>query len=162
MGEPLWTAWFENTRVMVTEERRIEVRELLARVDAWAARRPDAVAVALVGSWARGRPRMSSDVDIVVLTTDKPTYLGEEVWMAELGGTRIIRTRDWGPLYTERRFVLPSGLEVEFGVAPPSWAATDPPDPNVSDDVKDGGLRAIYDPDGILARFIRACRGSPL
>ena len=146
---------------MVTEERRIEVRELLARVDAWAARRPDVVAVALVGSWARGLPRMGSDVDLVVLTTDKPTYLRDESWVAELGGTRIIRTRDWGPLYTERRFVLSSSLEVEFGVAQPSWAATDPPDPDVSDDVRDGGLRAIYDPDGILARFIRACRGSP-
>ena len=145
---------------MVTEERRIEVRELLARVDAWAARRPDVVAVALVGSWARSRPRMGSDVDLVVLTTDKPTYLRDEPWVAELGGNRIIRTRDWGPLYTERRFVLPSGREVEFGIAPPSWA-THTPDPNVSDDVRDGGLRAIYDPDGILARFIRACRGSP-
>ena len=117
---------------MVTEERRIEVRELLARVDAWAARRPDVVAVALVGSWARGLPRMGSDVDLVVLTTDKPTYLRHEPWVAELGGTRIIRTRDWGALYTERRFVLPSGLEVEFGVAPPAWAAIDPPDPSVA------------------------------
>ena len=146
---------------MVTEERRIEVRELLARVDAWAARRPDVVAVALVGSWARGSPRMGSDVDLVALTTDKPTYVGEESWVGELGGTRIIRTRDWGPLYTERRFVLPSGLEVEFGVAPPAWAAIDPPDPSVSDDVRDGGLRAIYDPDGILARFLQARRESP-
>jgi predicted nucleotidyltransferase len=143
---------------MVTEERRIEVRELLARVDAWAARRLDVVAVALVGSWARGIPRMGSDVDLVALTTDKPTYLGEESWVAELGGTRIIRTREWGPLYTERRFVLSSGLEVEFGVAPPAWAATDPPDPSISNDIADGGLRALYDPAGILARLIEACR----
>ncbi len=150
--------WFENTRLMVTEERRIEVRELLARVDAWAARRPDVVAVALVGSWARGRPRMGSDVDLVVLTTDKPTYLREESWVAALGGTSIVRTRDWGPLYTERRFVLPSGLEVEFGVAPPAWAATDPPDSSIGTDIADGGLRALYDPDGILARLDEACR----
>jgi hypothetical protein len=30
---------------MVTEERRTEVRKLLGRVGAWAARRPDVVAV---------------------------------------------------------------------------------------------------------------------
>ena len=143
---------------MVTEERRIEVRELLERVAAWAARRPDAVAVALVGSWACGPPRMGSDVDLVVLTTDKSAYLHDESWVAELGGTRIIRTQDWGPLYTERRFVLPSGLEVEFGVAPPAWASTDPPDPNISEDIGNGGLRALYDPEGILSRFIEACR----
>ncbi len=143
---------------MVTEERRIEVRELLEQVAAWAARRPDVVAVALVGSWACGPPRMGSDVDLVVLTTDKSAYLHDESWVAELGGTRIIRTQDWGPLYTERRFVLPSGLEVEFGVAPPTWAATDPPDPNISEDIGNGGLRAPYDPEGILSRFIEACR----
>jgi predicted nucleotidyltransferase len=145
---------------MVTEERTTEVRELLGRVGALAARRPDVVAVALVGSWARGRPRMGSDVDLVVLTTDKPTYLREESWMAELGGTRIIRTRDWGPLYTERRFVLPSGLEVEFGVAPPAWAATDQPDPNTGEEIGNGGLRALYDPEGLLSRLIEACRRS--
>jgi uncharacterized protein len=143
---------------MVTEERRIEVRELLERVAAWAAQRPDVVAVALVGSWACGPPRMGSDVDLVVLTTDKSAYLHDESWVAELGGTRIIRTQDWGPLYTERRFVLPSGLEVEFGVAPPAWASTDPPDPNISEDIGNGGLRALYDPEDILSRFIEACR----
>ncbi len=75
---------------MVTEERRIEVRELLERVAAWAAQRPDVVAVALVGSWACGPPRMGSDVDLVVVTTDKSAYLHDESWVAELGGTRII------------------------------------------------------------------------
>jgi len=99
---------------------------------------------------------MSSDVDLVVLTTDKEAYLRDESWMEELGGTRIIRTQDWGPLYTERRFVLSSGLEVEFGVAPPSWAATDPPDPTHSTNVGNGGLRALYDPEGILARLVQA------
>ncbi|MDF2702880.1 MAG: Nucleotidyltransferase domain protein [Rubrobacteraceae bacterium] len=135
---------------MVTEERRIEVEQFLARVCAWSLQRPDVVAVALVGSWACGHPGMDSDVDLVVLTTDKPAYLREESWVAELGGTRIIRTQDWGPLYTERRFVLPSGLEVEFGVAPPAWAALDP---------SIGGLRALHDPEGVLARLIEACRG---
>jgi predicted nucleotidyltransferase len=143
---------------MGTEERRIEVEKLLVRVRDWAVRRSDAVAVALVGSWACGPPRMGSDVDLVVLTTDKSAYLHDESWVAELGGTRIIRTQDWGPLYTERRFVLPSGLEVEFGVAPPAWASTDPPDPNISEDIGNGGLRALYDPEDILSRFIEACR----
>lgn len=103
---------------------------------------------------------MDSDVDLVVLTTAKDHYLGDETWVEELGGLRIVRTRDWGPLYTERRFVLPSGLEVEFGIAPPSWATADPSDLNISDDVGNGGLRVVYDPEGILDRFIRACRES--
>jgi hypothetical protein len=47
---------------------------------------------------------------------------------------------------------------VEFGVAPPAWASTDPPDPNISEDIGNGGLRALYDPEDILSRFIEACR----
>jgi predicted nucleotidyltransferase len=146
---------------VVTEERRIEVEQLLSRARDWAARRPDVVAVTLVGSWAYDRPRMDSDVDLVVLTADKPAYLRDESWVAELGGTRIIRTRDWGPLYTERRFMLPSGLEVEFGIAPPEWASTDPPDPSICAHIRDGGLVALHDPEGVLAGLIEACRRDP-
>ena len=124
----------------------------------WATQQPDVVAVGLAGSWARGNPTMGSDVDLIVLTTAKEAYLEDGNWIEEFGGLRIIRTRDWGPLYTERRFVLPSSLEVEFGVAPPSWAATDPPDPGTREAVRDGGLRSIYDPEGILAHFIRAVK----
>jgi predicted nucleotidyltransferase len=145
---------------VVTAERRTEVEQVLARARGWAARRPDVVAVALVGSWAYGRARMVSDVDLVVLTTDKPSYLSGEWWLAELGGVRIVRTRDWGPLYTERRFVLPSGLEVELGVAPPAWASADPPDPSICAHIRDGSLVALHDPDGVLARLIEACQAA--
>lgn len=130
---------------------------MLSQVRGWAIDSPDVVAVALAGSWARGDARMDSDVDLVVLTTAKDDYLEDESWIKAFGGLRILYTQDWGSLYTERRFVLPSGLEVEFGVAPPSWAATDPPDPGTCEAVYDGGLRAVYDPEGILARFIRVC-----
>lgn len=141
---------------MITDKRASEVRSLLSRVRRWAIHRPDVVAVALVGSWVKGGPTMDSDVDLVVLTTAKEDYLRDEAWIEELGGLRIVRTQDWGPLYTERRFVLPSGLEVEFGVAPPAWA--DPPDPGTREVVRDSGLRALYDPEGLLERLVSACR----
>ena len=143
---------------MVTDERVAEVRELLARVRDRAARRPDVVAVGLAGSWARGDARMDSDVDVVVLTTAKQKYLEDEAWMQELGGLRMVRTQDWGPLLTERRFMLPSGLEVEVGIAPPTWAATDPVDPGLVGIVENGGLSVLYDPEGLLEGLIDACR----
>ena len=141
---------------MVTAGRAAEVQGLLARLGEWAAGRPDVVAVGLAGSWARGDARMDSDVDPVLLTTDKALYLEAESWVAELGGLRVVRTGRWGPV-TERRFVLPSGLEVEMGVAPPSWAATDPPDPETCEVVREG-FAVIYDPEGVLSRFVEACR----
>ena len=115
------------------------------------------VAVGLAGSWARGDARMDSDVDLVLLTTAKRDYLDDETWVRELGGLRVIRTEQWGPTMTERRFILPSGLEVEAGIAPPLWAATDPVDPNLQPIVQEG-FRSLYDPEGLLMRLMEACR----
>lgn len=95
------------------------------------------------GSWAHGDPRIDSDVDVVLLTTAERVYLDDESWVVELGGLRIVKTRRWGPV-TERRFVLPSGLEVEVGVSPLSWAATGPVDPGARR-VVEAGMRILYD-----------------
>lgn len=67
-----------------------------------------------------------------------------------------MNTEQWGPL-TERRFVLPSGLEVEVGVASPSWVTTDPVDPGTRS-VVEGGMSILYDPEGLLVRLVDACR----
>lgn len=139
---------------MATEERTAEVKELLARVRQWAAKRDVVVAVGLVGSWAHGKARMDSDVDLVVLTTEGANYIEDASWVSELGGLRVVNTRLWGPM-TERRFVLPSGLEVEVGIAPPSWASTDPVDGGTRRVVADG-MSILYDLEGLLVRLADA------
>jgi predicted nucleotidyltransferase len=143
---------------VVTDERIAEVRQLLARLRDWADQQPDVAAVALVGSWAHDDARMDSDVDLVMLTDAKQNYLRDERWVAELGGLRIVKTARWGPL-TERRFVLPSGLEVEMGIAPKAWAATNPVDWGTRQVVEDG-MRIIYDPGEFLSRLAIACQRS--
>jgi predicted nucleotidyltransferase len=139
------------------ERERIE--RLLERVTAWARQRPDVHGVALVGSWARDAAREDSDVDLVVLTDDPDRYVTAEDWSVELGATGIVRTLSWGPL-TERRLLLDDGLELEFGVVPPTWAATDPLDPGTRQVVTDG-MRILHDPDRRLAALAGACRSSP-
>jgi predicted nucleotidyltransferase len=141
-----------------TDERIAEVRELLARVRDWATQQPDVAAIALVGSWARNDAWMDSDVDLVLLTDAQQNYLRDERWVAELGGLRIVKTARWGPL-TERRFVLPSGLEVEVGVAPLAWATTDPVDWGTRRVVEDG-MYIIHDPREFLSRLADGCRRS--
>lgn len=118
------------------EERAEEVERLLERACEWAATRPD--------------------VDLSILTTEPGRYLEVEAWVRALGGGRVVETQAWGPL-TERRFVLPSGLEVEAGIAPPSWASTDPVDPGTRGVVRDG-FRVVYDPEGLPACLVEACR----
>lgn len=136
--------------------RRQETRvgAVLERATAWARRRPDIRGLALVGSWARGGARTDSDVDLVVLTTGRDRYLGDDDWPAELGATRVLGTRAWGPL-TERRLQLEGGLEVEVGLTEPAWAATDPVDPGTRRVVTDG-MRILHDPDGRLAALAAA------
>jgi uncharacterized protein len=131
---------------------------LRARCCTWAAGRPDVHAVALVGSHARGTARPDSDVDLVVLTDRPDAYAGTS-WAAEaLGaGATDVRTRRWGPLL-ERRFLLPGGLVVDCGLAPPTWAAL-PVDPGTARVVADGFV-VLHDPHDLLARLVRAVAGS--
>jgi uncharacterized protein len=140
--------------VRVTEARRSDVAEVLSRVCHWAGARADIVAVGLAGSWARGAERMTSDVDLVIVTSRPATYEESREWLADLGDPPIVRTQRWGVLL-ERRVQLPSGLDVEFGFVPPAWAGTSPIDPGTLRVVRDG-LRELYDPHGVLAGLVRA------
>jgi predicted nucleotidyltransferase len=135
-----------------------EVDDVLAAVGAWGPRRDDIRAVALVGSWARGTATTTSDVDVVVLTDRVIGYVASADWVADAVGERaaMVRTADWGVL-TERRVRLSSGLEVEFGFAPCSWAAVDPVDPGTAAVVRDGCV-PLFDPDGLLDRLAAAVR----
>lgn len=99
---------------------------------------------------------MDSDIDVVVLTPDRDRYLTSDDWVGlaipEHGA--VVRTVEWGPL-TERRVRLPSGLEVEFGFVPPSWAATDPVDPGTARVALDACI-PIEDQDGLFQRLLEA------
>jgi predicted nucleotidyltransferase len=137
---------------MVSSARIEEYKAVIERIANWAPSRPDIVAVGVVGSWARGVPRRDSDVDIIVLTTERRAYLDTDEWIeASLGEPLpVVRRAEWGTL-TERRLRMPSGFEVEMGFVAPSWARTNPVDPGTATVVGNGGLLPVYDPQGLLA-----------
>jgi predicted nucleotidyltransferase len=135
-------------------EREREISHLSQAIAEWARSREDVRAVALVGSWARGRPRHDSDLDLVLLTTSPLRYIQTDKWAHDVGADAIVATRSWG-VVTERRLRMPTGLEVEVGVAGPAWAWIEPIDPGTAA-VTAGGLVALYDPVGILERLIDA------
>ena len=145
---------------MVTSDRVAEYERIIRFVAEWAARQEDIVGVAVVGSWARGNERMDSDVDVVVLTDEKERYLSDPWWVrSAVGGpAELLRARDWGPL-AERRIALPSGLEIEFGFAPRSWACADPVDAGTARVVGDG-CAPLVDPERAFARLIAAVNAS--
>jgi uncharacterized protein len=101
---------------------------------------------------------MDSDLDLVILTVDKQRYLTDQRWVPGALGreAKVVRTQHWGPL-TERRVVLPSGFEIEFGFAAPSWASTEPLDAGTVHVVRDGCL-PLHDPSGAFELLISAVR----
>jgi len=132
-----------------------EVDALLDLLPRWAQQRRDVRAVALVGSWAYRSPGPDSDLDVLLLTEEPKLYAQRHDWVVQLGGVALVTTRGWGAL-TERRFRLPSGLEVDLAVGRPSWASVTPVDDGTRRVTTDG-LMALYDPDGLLGTLLEHC-----
>lgn len=127
---------------------------LLTDINTWLADQTSIVAVLLVGSQARGEARPDSDVDLVLLCQNPALYIHDEAWLHDFGTVESIATEDWGVVKSKRVF-YETGLEVEFGIAPPLWAAVDPIDAGTRDVVL-GGAKIIYDPQGLLADLLAA------
>ena len=132
-----------------------EVEQIISQVTRWAAQRPDVVGLLLVGSYARNAARPDSDIDLVLLTSDRSRY-ADNTWVRELALGALTRVQTWGAV-DERRFRTGSGLEVEINIGSSEWADTEPVDSGTRRVVSDGA-RALYDPLDALDRLIRACR----
>lgn len=145
---------------MVTPERAAEFHAIVRSVTAWGEGRQDITGIAVVGSWARDHAGMDSDLDLVVLTADKVQYCTDDRWVPGAVGqeAKVVGTRDWGSL-TERRVLLPSGFEIEFGFAAPTWASTSPPDAGTAGVVRTG-CRPLHDPSNALELLIAVVRAS--
>lgn len=146
--------------MMVSNRRRpAHVAAVLTAATDWARGRRDIVGLVLVGSHARGQPHAGSDIDFVVLTTSPDRYLSHDDWMHGLvPGSRLIRTRQWGPV-TERRLVTPRGGHLDVGITKPAWAAL-PLDPGTHQ-VLASGAQALHDPQRLLLLAITASGANP-
>lgn len=130
-----------------------------ARAAVDVARAQDGTAcAALVGSWAVGRARPVSDVDLVLLVEDPEPLLTSEAWFDVFGpGATLVGQRDFGALQ-ERRLRLPGDLVVEVAVGRLAWASTSPLDAGTHRVVADG-LVPLLDPEGRLAHLLRTVTG---
>jgi uncharacterized protein len=111
-------------------------------VAAWAAGRRDILGAAVAGS------------RFILVVKDVTTYTQHADWTEELGATRIVRTKQWDSL-TERRLLLPGGLELEVGIVEPSWASVVPLAPGTRRVVEEG-FRILHDPHGLLEALVSA------
>ncbi|WP_424955735.1 nucleotidyltransferase domain-containing protein [Frigoribacterium endophyticum] len=148
--------WWGDNAPMTTrlKGRRREAARVVDAVSREANVSSEIQAVALVGSYARGAERMASDVDLVLLAAD-PDALAASPWFVRLlPGAELVRSRRWGPV-RERRYRLCSGLFVELGIAPVSWA--DLPLDAGTRRVLSDGHRVLYD-EGLLSEASKLVR----
>lgn len=125
---------------------------MIEKVTRWAEGQPDILALVLVGSWARGAATDSSDIDLVMVTTNPDFYLKNKDWAAQFGVVEKTRLENYG-LVTSRRVWYGGGLEVEFGVTEKRWVA-EPLDPGTRK-VIHGGMRILFEREKILGRHLR-------
>ncbi len=115
----------------------------------WASHNVDILAVALVGSHARGAARADSDIDLVLPVGDPEKYLADEVWPGQFGTVLRRQIEDYGRV-TSLRVWYDDGREVEYGFAKPEWAAP-PLDKGTRRVIRDG-MRILFERARILSR----------
>lgn len=135
----------------------MKISDLLNVILDWVYDQQTIRGVALVGSYARDAARPDSDVDIVCLTSD-PTAFRSDVWVSEIDWQKAgleVETwadKDYGGVWS-RHIQMINGLEVEMSFGALQWAKTNPIDAGTLRVMSDGH-RILYDPDGILQRFV--------
>ena len=131
---------------------REHIREFLHAFVDWASARPDVQAIALVGSHARGAAKEDSDIDLVILTDQPSGYLEDVIWTEHFGGVENYQSEDYGKLISLRVWYQ-NGLEVEYGLTTPDWAAI-PLDAGTQQ-VMRGGMIVLFERGMILSRHVK-------
>ena len=127
--------------------------DFLTQLRTWIEPRLDVRAVVIVGSVARGDARADSDVDVVLLTTNRGRYLDNTDWAAHFGPLERVTLEDYGKVTSVRAFYT-DGLEVEFGIALENWASA-PLDPG-TEQVARCGIVVLLDRDGSATALAEA------
>jgi len=69
----------------LTNDIDLNVSDFLKSLVEWAKNEPDLLALALVGSHARGEASPQSDVDLILLLRNPKEYRKDRNWISEFG-----------------------------------------------------------------------------
>ncbi len=138
-----------------------QVEPIVRPIIQWATSRRTILAVALVGSWARGTAHAESDVDLMFLVEQPLLFRTNTDWLSDISwGDHQIESwedKDYGAVWS-RHVCLDSSdvgcAEIEFSFGRLGWASITPLDLGTQRVVSDG-CRILYDPEGILVRLAR-------
>jgi len=118
------------------------------QINTWSESQSNIIAIALVGSYARGEATESSDVDLVIITSSPEAMINNPAWIENFGCPNKSNFEDWGKVQSIRAF-YPDGLEVEFGITDINWLARPMDEGTVS--VIKNGIQVVYEREGYLS-----------
>lgn len=138
-----------------------EIAAILVDIGRWVRSRPDLHGLALVGSYASGRARADSDIDLIIPADVLAAYQ-DASWVQSALDRRVVagKRAEWFGNAWSFFVRFAEGPEVEFTFTERSWTKAAPPAPEVCRVVRDGVV-ILYDPHGELLTLCGACGVKP-
>jgi hypothetical protein len=137
-----------------------DINAITIAVANWAIERDDIRAMAMLGSWVRGTARLTSDLDLLLLSDLASDYQRCRRWLTEIDfenagfRLRLSKSAIYGVVWSQHVHLLPAA-EVELTFATCSWASTDPID-NGTRVVLQDAFQIIFDRDELLTKLVVA------
>ncbi|MGB3655303.1 MAG: nucleotidyltransferase domain-containing protein [Rivularia sp. (in: cyanobacteria)] len=141
------------------------ISAILEKVANWAEIRSEILALALVGSYARGEAKPNSDIDLMVITSNTEFFRQNHNWIHEINwesiNYKILTFNDaqYGVVWSRHIYLSSlnnefNNIKVEISFGLPTWASVNPIDSGTFN-VVSRGCKIIYDPQGILTNTTR-------
>ena len=100
---------------MITEKFINEIKQ-------WGTENTNIKSIIIVGSYARGTNKATSDIVLIIITTNKDEMLNNQNFIELFGEVERTQTEYYGAC-TSVRVWYKNGPEVEFGLVTPDWIA---------------------------------------
>jgi predicted nucleotidyltransferase len=107
----------------------------------WVSAQPEIQTAMMVGSYARNESAAASDIDLVIVTTARATFLRNQEWVERFGKVDRQQVEDYGKVCSLRVWYV-GGPEVEFGFTDATWLAS--PLDEGTQKVISGGMRVLF------------------
>ncbi len=123
----------------------------LKDIKKWAKKEELIESIIVVGSYARGTYKVTSDIDLIIITSDKEKMLKNQTFVDLFGEIKKSQIEYYGAC-TSIRVWYKDGKEVEFGIVSTSWIEK-PLDKGTIKVLRDG-FKVVIDKKGYFKNII--------